>query len=207
MKINLEGAGKKYYREWIFRNVNVSFSAGDKTVILGQNGSGKSTLLQVIGGAIIPNEGTIKYSTGEKDISPDHYFRHISIASPYLELIDEFTLREIIDFHFRFKSVISSLTTADVLKLTGLASKSDQVFRYFSSGMKQRVKLALALLSDTEVTLLDEPCSNLDAEGVNWYNDLVSQYSGNRIIIVASNLNADEYGFCTRKLNMHEYKS
>ena len=115
MKISLNDAGKKYYREWIFRKTNLSFSTGEKSVILGPNGSGKSTLLQVIAGAIIPNEGTISYHNGEKEISSDDIFSHVSFASPYLELIEEFTLEEIVRFHFKFKKAINNMNEKEIL--------------------------------------------------------------------------------------------
>ena len=206
MNITFNGTGKKYYREWIFRNVNLTFTTGQNAVILGPNGSGKSTFLQLIAGAIIPNEGNVSYKNSDKEISPDEIFTHVSFASPYLELIEEFTLREIIRFHFRFKSPLNKLSENDILNKTELHEKSEKVFRYFSSGMKQRVKLALAILSDTEILLLDEPCSNLDVAGVAWYKDMIASYALHRTIIVASNQNEEEYSFCETKLNMTDFK-
>lgn len=207
MEISLNSAGKKYYREWIFRKTNISFSTGQNTVILGPNGSGKSTLLQVIAGAVLPNEGSLTYHDGRKEVLPDNIYSHISFASPYLELVEEFTLLEIIRFHFKFKKSIGRISENEILETTGLQKKSNQVFKYFSSGMKQRVKLALALLSDTSILLLDEPCSNLDNNGVEWYQQMIKSYSSDRIVIVASNQNEKEYSFCESKLNMVDFKS
>ena len=207
MKISLNSAGKKYYREWIFRKTNLSFSTGQNTVILGPNGSGKSTLLQVIAGAVIPNEGSITYHDGMKEILADNIFKYVSFASPYLELIEEFTLMEIIRFHFKFKKSKGIFSESEILEITGLNKRSNQPFKYFSSGMKQKVKLALAFLSDTSILLLDEPCSNLDKNGVEWYQQMIKLYSSDRIIIVASNQNEEEYAFCESKLNMIDFKS
>ncbi len=207
MKISLNSAGKKYYREWIFRKTNLSFSTGQNTVILGPNGSGKSTLLQVIAGAVIPNEGSITYHDGMKEILADNIFNSVSFASPYLELIEEFNLIEIIRFHFKFKKSKGTFTESEILEITGLNKRSNQPFKYFSSGMKQKVKLALAFLSDTSILLLDEPCSNLDKNGVEWYQQMIKLYSSDRIIIVASNQNEEEYDFCESKLNMIDFKS
>ena len=206
MKISLNSAGKKYYREWIFRKTNISFSTGQNTVVLGPNGSGKSTLLQVIAGAVLPNEGSITYHDGSKEISADDIFSHISFASPYLELIEEFTLGEIIRFHFKFKKTIGRLSEKEILEASGLQERSSQVFKYFSSGMKQRVKLALAFLSDTSILLLDEPCSNLDGRGIEWYQEMIRSCSADRIIIIASNQHEEEYAFCDSKLNMADLK-
>ncbi len=207
MEIFLKSAGKKYYREWIFRKVDLTFTTGQNTVILGPNGSGKSTLLQVIAGAVLLNEGSITYHDGNKEVSDDNIFNHVSFASHFLELIEEFTLEEIIQFHFKFKKPIRKISESEVLEITGLQKKSKQVFKYFSSGMKQRVKLTLAFLSDTEVLLLDEPCSNLDNIGIDWYQQMIKSYTSDRIIIVASNQNEVEYSFCNLKLNMIDFKA
>lgn len=207
MKISLNSAGKKYYREWIFRKTNVSFSSGQNTVILGPNGSGKSTLLQVIAGAVLPNEGSIYYSDGDKEVFSENIFHHVSFASPYLELIEEFTLAEIIRFHFKFKKSIGGISESEILEATELYKRSDQAFKYFSSGMKQKVKLTLAFLSDTSILLLDEPCSNLDKNGIDWYQQMIKTYTSGRIVIVASNQNEEEYSFCDSKLNMADFKT
>ncbi len=206
MEISLNSAGKKYYKEWIFRNASTTFSTGNHTVILGPNGSGKSTLLQVISGAILPTEGSLSYLENKNAIADEHMFRSISIAAPYLELIEEFTLREILNFHFKFKGVYNKLEVKDVLIASGLSEHSEKIFRYFSSGMKQRVKLVLALMSDTPVVLLDEPCSNLDNSGVAWYKGMIAEFATGRLIIVASNQTKEEYFFCERILNMADLK-
>lgn len=206
MKISLKGAGKKYYREWIFRNATFSFSEENKVVILGPNGSGKSTLLQVLAGGVLLNEGSICYHLNNREVSSENIFKYVSFASPYLELIEEFTLREIIHFHFKFKSPVKGLSKEEIIELTGLGAKADHTFKFYSSGMKQRVKLALAFLSDTPLLLLDEPCSNLDSTGVSWYNEMVREYSKGRTVIVASNQNKDEYSFCDTEFKMTEFK-
>ena len=185
----------------------MSFSTGQKTVVLGPNGSGKSTLLQVIAGAILPSEGSISYLEGLIEISNENIFSHISFASPYLELIEEFTLRETIHFHFRFKKPIGKISETDILEITGLQNKADLTLKNFSSGMKQKVKLVLAFLSDTPVLLLDEPCSNLDSNGTEWYQQMMRGYTSERITIVASNQNEIEYSFCESMLNMNDFKS
>ena len=207
MKISLNSAGKKYYREWIFRKTNLSFVSGQNTVILGPNGSGKSTLLQVIAGAVLPNEGSIYYHDGIREVLSEHIFHHVSFASPYLELIEEFTLSEIIRFHFKFKKSVGGISEKEILEATGLQKRSGLAFKYFSSGMKQKVKLTLAFLSDTSILLLDEPCSNLDKSGIDWYQQMIKSYTSGRIVIVASNQNEEEYSFCDSKLNMADFKS
>jgi ABC-type multidrug transport system ATPase subunit len=206
VNINLVNTGKKYYNEWIFRNTNIDFVPAQKTVILGPNGSGKSTLLQVVAGAVLPTEGTVVYKEGNSIISPDEVYNKTAFSSPYLELIEEFTLEEVINFHFKFLEPINKLTSKEILEATGLEKRSGQTLKFFSSGMKQKVKLTLAILSNTPVLLLDEPCSNLDENGVEWYSKMILKYCNERIVVVASNQNKDEYSFCTRSLNMKDFK-
>ena len=202
MTITLNKAGKKFYREWIFRNLNLTLEAGSKWVLLGPNGSGKSTLLQILSGAVGLTEGDIKFHSENKEVSIDDVFQSMSISAPYLELIEEFTLEEIIHFHFKFKKAKNGLSEGEVLKLSGLESKKDKVFKFFSSGMKQRIKLTLAILSDTPILLLDEPCSNLDSSVVKWYQEMIAQYAMDRTIIVASNNQQDEFSFCDQRISI-----
>ena len=206
MNIILENTGKRYNQEWIFRGVNDEFKSGEHVVLLGANGSGKSTLLQTILGSIGPSEGNVIYKHEGKEIDIDDIFRYFSFASPYLELPEEFTLTETLQFHSNFKPFLKNLTASEVLEATCLTKSANKQLKYFSSGMKQRVKLALCIFSDTPVALLDEPLSNLDSSGVAWYKNLVNEYAANRLFIVCSNKQADEYFFCKKELVIEDYK-
>lgn len=206
MSISLANIGKRYNREWIFRNVNYEFSDGNAYVIIGSNGSGKSTLLQLIAGNLLASEGTISYSENEKIILEEKIFSQISFASPYLELLEEYTLSEMIDFHFKFKKYFSGWDLEKVIESTQLAYAKDKILKNYSSGMKQRVKLALAILSDTPFLLLDEPASNLDKNAIEWYQNLIKNHTKNRIVIVCSNEQKHEYNFCNQELKIEDYK-
>lgn len=205
MKINLEYIGRRFNREWIFRDVNYVFESGTSYAILGANGAGKSTILQVISGSLSSSEGTITYSKNGILLNPENVFEHLSMAAPYLELVEEFTLIEIIDFHFRFKKYRSGLDRDILIELMGLKRSEHKAIKNFSSGMKQRVKLALAFCSDAEMILLDEPSSNLDQQGLEWYLSLAENYSSNRILIICSN-QSQEYSFCKQQLNIADFK-
>lgn len=205
MKINLEHIGRRFNREWIFRDVNYVFESGSSYAVLGANGAGKSTILQVISGSLSSSEGTISYSKDGVLLNPENVFEHLSMAAPYLELIEEFSLRELIDFHFRFKKYRSGLDRDLMIELMGLKHSEHKAIKNFSSGMKQRVKLGLAFCSDTEMVLLDEPASNLDQQGLEWYLSLVEKYTEDRILIICSN-QLQEYSFCKNQLNVADYK-
>ena len=206
MKIILQKVGKKFYREWIFRNLDLELSSMDSLAILGPNGSGKSTLLQLLSGSLVPTEGSIQYFLDNTKIEGDQVFSHVSFAAPYLELIEEFSLTEIIDLHFRFKARTNNLSTSEMIAIADLEHAKNKSYKYFSSGMKQRVKLAIAFLSDTKLIFLDEPCSNLDQESIKWYRRLIEQYTGNKIIIVCSNNQPEEFSSCKRQINLMDWK-
>lgn len=204
--VSLSNVGKKFGREWIFRGVSRVFQPGDRVAILGGNGSGKSTLLQVIAGFITPNEGTIETTTGERALSPDQLASYVSFASPYLQLIEEFTLREHLLHCFSIKKCRVTDDAAHIAEHLQLGSSIDKPVRQFSSGMKQRLRLGLAVLADTPLLMLDEPSSNLDAAGIEWYSRIISEHSRGRTIIVCSNALAHEYAFCDATLSVTDYK-
>jgi ABC-type multidrug transport system ATPase subunit len=205
MKINLEHIGRRFNREWIFRDVNYVFETGTSYAILGANGAGKSTILQLISGSLSSSEGVISYSKEGVLLNPELVFKHLAMAAPYLELIEEFTLNELIDLHFQFKKYRSGLDRLQLIELMGLKRSEFKAIKHFSSGMKQRVKLALAFCSDTEMILLDEPASNLDQQGLEWYLSLVKEFSADRMLIICSN-QIQEYSFCKNQLNIADYK-
>lgn len=212
MKVTLSNVGKRYNREWIFRKLEYEFNSENAYVILGSNGSGKSTLLQTIAGNYLLSEGKIEYSSKKtqeseyKIIERENIFQSISFASPYLELFEEYTLWESIVFHSRFKKLHPGLSPENILQLCELEKAGDKELKHFSSGMKQRVRLALAILSNTPLLLLDEPASNLDKKGIEWYKKLIQDYSKNRLVIVCSNQQDYEYGFCNKELMIEDYK-
>lgn len=207
MNITLQNLGRRYNKEWIFRRLDYTFSSGNKYAVLGPNGSGKSTLLKVISGSLSASEGAINYAQKSgTECEPDMIYKHLTIAAPYVELVEEFSLREMLDFHFKFKSFLPGYDAAAVLDLLALPKAADKEIRFFSSGMKQRVKLVLACCSQSEIVLLDEPTSNLDTDGEAWYLKLVEQTIGDsRILIIGSN-QEKEYAFCTEQLNILSYK-
>ena len=214
MTISLSDVSKRFNRDWIFRKFSYNFSTGHSYAITGPNGSGKSTLLQVIGGAIVASEGKILYSldsavpgepTGTGDISEDEIFKHVSFVAPYLELVEEMTAVEFLNFHQKFKRFLPDATIQEMLSIIGLQKAGNKQIRYYSSGMKQRIKLAQGIFSNTPIVLLDEPCTNLDNEGIQLYHRLIESYCRNRLLIVSSN-DVQEYGFCDEQLSIMDYK-
>jgi ABC-type multidrug transport system ATPase subunit len=205
MKITLQNAGKRFSREWIFRHLNYEFLPETIYAITGPNGSGKSTLLQVLSGALLLNEGSCECHFTNTITEPDDVHLFISIAAPYIELIEEMTAKEFLFFHKNFKNYLNNISVADILNEAGLSNAADKQIRLFSSGMKQRLKLAQAIFSDVPVILLDEPCTNLDVAGFDLYYEWIESYCKNRLIIISSN-DKNEYRFCNCEISLQDYK-
>ena len=205
MKISLTDAGKRFNREWIFRHLSYTFEKEYSYAITGPNGSGKSTLLQVLSGSMHYNEGAIHYLSNNSLLSPESVYRQVSICAPYLELVEEMSLEEFLAFHRNFKPFLVGLDSGIIMSRMGLEKAAGKQIRYFSSGMKQRVKLAQALFSDTKIVLLDEPCTNLDAAGIELYQQLIPEFGRDRLIIVSSN-DEEEYRFCNKRISILDFK-
>lgn len=215
MTISLHNTGKRYNREWIFRHCTYRFEQGKKYAITGSNGSGKSTLLQVIAGATLHNEGSIEYRDAgyrtaaqepSRTIEETEHYTYLAIAAPYLELIEEMTATEMLEFHGKFKRFIPSVSIAGILQVVGLEKAAHKQIRYFSSGMKQRLKLAQAFFCKTPVLLLDEPLTNLDKQGAELYLQLTAEYGKNRLVIISSNDPA-EYVNCDEIISIADFKN
>src|SRR5829696_1350941 len=145
MKIDLLNSGKRFNREWIFRSASLQFISSNAYAITGPNGSGKSTLLQAIGGMLQLSEGKIQYSKDDEQVAEENAYKEIAFCAPYLDVIEEMTLTEFLDFHNQFKTFLPSFTTKKIIAEIGLEAAASKQIRYYSSGMKQRVKLAQAI--------------------------------------------------------------
>ena len=205
MKITLSNAGKRFNRDWIFRKADLVFLPGHTYAITGSNGSGKSTLLQTLAGSMEISEGKINWSVDNSSIDADNIYKYLTIAAPYIEVIEEMTAVEFLQFHGQFKPLMEGTSVIEILKLVGLEKSASKQIRYFSSGMKQRIKLAQAIFSDVPLLLLDEPCTNFDATGFLLYEQLIKNFTKNKIVIVSSN-DVNEYSFCENVISIMDYK-
>jgi len=205
MRIVTENLGKRFNREWIFKNMTMTLESGQVYAITGPNGSGKSTLLQVLWGQMPASAGSIRYLHADTSIDIENIYQHLVIAAPYLELIDEFTLEEMVRFHFKFKKARAGLTTDELIEKMELPHARTKFIRQFSSGMKQRLKLALAFFSEAEIIFLDEPTTNLDKNATRWYlNNLATCQAP--LVIIASN-QEHEYPETAKKINILDFKA
>lgn len=203
VKIEIKNASKKYINEWVFKNLDLDLR-NSTYAIVGPNGSGKSTFLQCLSGLVPISKGSISYSFNGENIAVDDIFSSISIVSPALELIEEFTLHEVYEFHKNFKSLTFD-SSEEFAKAIFLRKSLHKQLKNFSSGMKQRVKLGLAFFSEAKILLFDEPTTNLDENGCNWYTTECLKIPSDKLLIVASN-QKHEYEFCDALINMLDFK-
>lgn len=205
MKIILEKVGKRYGSEWIFRNVNFTFETGHKYALIGPNGSGKSTMMKLISGGLLLTKGNMYFEEKGKKIPKENTWPFVSFAAPYIELIENFTLSELINFHFHFKKPLNGIRKENIIDLMELQNHKDKYLKSFSSGMRQRVKLGLAIFTDSPILLLDEPTSNFDKTACGWYQQLINDYIDGRLLIIGSN-QEEEYSFCNHKISLIDFK-
>ena len=192
LTISVKDLSKRFNREWIFRNFNFEFSSENIYAITGPNGSGKSTLLQVLWGQVPQTSGNFEYHLNSKKIDIENVYRHVSIAAPYMDLIEEFTLAEQLDFHFKLKKIRNNLTIDELMTLANLEGAGEKFIGNFSSGLKQRIKLCLAFYTEADVLFLDEPTTNLDLKNFNWYQEHLKKIASQTMVIIASN-DPEEY--------------
>jgi ABC-type multidrug transport system ATPase subunit len=205
MTLSVDNLSKRFNLEWIFRNLSFTFEAGNTYAITGPNGSGKSTLLQVLWGQVPQTSGTLSYKKGSLEIPLQDSYKYVSIATPYMDLIEEFTLLEQLKFHFQLKSIRSGVSINDLLAILYLDHARDKAIGNFSSGMKQRVKLGLALYTQAELVFLDEPGTNLDERAFEWYLTELKKLPKQCVICIASN-NPKEYPEEAIRLDLTDYK-
>jgi ABC-type multidrug transport system ATPase subunit len=206
MEIQLEDVSKKFNREWIFRNVSQRLTNEEPIAIIGPNGSGKSTLLQLIAGSLLQTNGDIRYKYQNRNIPAEKIYKYLSFVAPGLSLPEDFTLKEFIKFHFSFKQLKAGYDIDALPSRFLLEGAGNKYIKNFSTGMKQRLKLGVALYADSPMLLLDEPATNLDAAGLDWYLEETSKVIGEKMIVVCSN-REDEYSFCKTFINILDFKN
>ncbi|MGZ5242687.1 MAG: ABC transporter ATP-binding protein [Bacteroidia bacterium] len=203
MEIHLQNIGKKFERNWIFRQVNYTFKTGGKYAILGSNGSGKSTLLQLVSGYLSQTEGDVFYIRDGKKILPANFYKHLSLATPYLDLPEELSLLELLHFHAKFKT--PQLPVDEIVGKLYLEKDRHKAIKDFSSGMRQRVRLGLSIFYTSDIVLLDEPTTHLDVKGIEWYLQIIKEFTSDKCLIISSN-QPEEYSFCDESIHIEDYK-
>ena len=200
----LTNLSKTFNRELLFKHLNAEFTPRSATAITGRNGSGKSTLLKIIAGLQLPSEGTATLQIDHIKIPIEKHYQYLSFAAPYIEVIEEYTLQEMLTFYFKLKPLSPTLTIEQLPDLLLLPKAKHKEIRSFSSGMKQRLKLGLAFFTETPLLMMDEPTSHLDEEGKKWFQKNLHLVQNQRTIIIASN-EEEEIESCTQRIHVSDY--
>lgn len=204
MNIKIEKLEKKFRKEWIFTDFSYLFEQGNSYALTGPNGSGKSTLLKTLSFYSLPTKGSIiLIESNGKEISEDKAYSHISFTAPYLQLIEEFTLSELLDFTVKTR-LIPPITLGEFEKFIDLQPGAQKLIANYSSGMRQKIKLGIALSSNRPILLLDEPCTNLDRKAKDWFFEKL-QFLKDKLIIIASN-EKEEIDFCQKSISILDFK-
>lgn len=192
MEIIADKVSKKYISsQYIIKDQSLKLQSNKIYGISGSNGSGKTTLLSLLSGIIIPSKGSVSYYKNGFLVPSHLWFRHISMAAPYADLYDYLSVYETVEFVQKLKGWKINRENSDILEYIKLNHKRNTPTRELSSGMKQRLKLGIALLANTQVVFLDEPLSNLDQENKYWYKNLLMSHCSDRIVVIASNEKED----------------
>lgn len=204
MLLSLKNISKKYRREWIFKNISYDFLFGNIYGLSGYNGSGKSTLLKIISGQLIPSKGKVQIIKQDQELEKENFFREFNYIAPYVDLIEEYTIDELIQFLIKTGIISKDYNLNSFLNYTELKNTDDKFIKDFSSGMKQKLKLGIGLLSTRPILILDEPTTNLDQKAKEWfYQKLIEQKE--KLILIASNEKSD-LANCSTILSIEEYK-
>lgn len=194
MNVSLQDIGKKFYGRWLFREIKQELKSGERLALVGSNGSGKSTLLRIIAGQMNPSEGRVIYHFQDKKINGEQFFQHLSWSGPYIDLYQDLTFEEHLKLHFRFKKCLLD-QPEEIIDILNLRPHKDKKLRFYSSGMQQRAKVGLALFTQSNLLLLDEPTSNMDADNAKLMLDLIETHLGDRILVLASNMEREFHTF------------
>ena len=206
LQVELTDIAKRFRKEWIFQGITTVLTHHSAVSILGSNGSGKSTLAQIIAGYITPTQGTIAWTNNDVNIPREQVYKHVAICSPAIQLWEELTLKENVELFLQFKNMPGCADHREFSRIIQLEKHANQPLKTYSSGMKQRVKLGLSIISDAPLLILDEPCSHLDGAAVQWYQNLLENNSKNRLMIVASNSDERETFRCTKSIDINNYR-
>ena len=187
-RLTVKNLSKKYGYRKVFSKINFELTSGQSLGVIGPNGSGKSTMLKVLLSLERPTKGNVEFLHDDKKINGEKIRDRVSFVAPYLNLYDHLTAEENLKF---FSTVAGDNVTGKeinyLLSKVGLEGRGEDYVDGYSSGMKQRLKYAVALLNKPDFLFLDEPTSNLDEAGKKIVFNLVEKYRQNSIIIIATN--------------------
>lgn len=201
IRIECKDLWKRYDRHWVLKKFTKTFHSGQIYGIAGSNGIGKSTLVKILSGFLSPSKGSITFFNSNEKIEDDVIYKHIALAAPYAESIEELSVKEAFNFQKQFKSMQVDL--AHFLEQFNLTTYENELIKNLSSGTKHRLKLALCLSSNASIIFLDEPASNLDEHSIKLVQSAIKEMKKERLIFIASNIQA-EFDLCDELIHMDQ---
>lgn len=202
-QLSAEHIFKSFSFRQVLRDINFTLEDGDCLVITGRNGSGKSTLMKLLAGLLSPDSGRVDFQLDGNYLSKETRKKYVSLVCPDVMLYDELTALENLKFLSSISgSDISRAELVERIKRAGLDNRENDLVGSYSTGMKQRIKLAFALLNQPKLLLLDEPNSNLDQDGQKLMEKIIERQKQSGILILATNqLDQIKYGNKTLSLD------
>ncbi len=202
LRLKIEKLTKQFGARKVFTDITFELTGGESIALVGPNGSGKTTLIMTVLGLLPPTRGKTEYFEDDKKLDFEQYRKKVALVAPYLNLYDNLTARE----NLRFLSVVNGYKIGNndidrALETVGLAGRGDDFAGAYSSGMKQRLKYALAIVRDPEILFVDEPTSNLDEAGKKIVFDLIKNYRNDAILIIATN-ETEEYTLAEKRCQL-----
>jgi len=193
VSLSVESLSKLFNRRTIFEGVSFSLKQGESLAVTGKNGSGKSTLAKIVCGLISSNAGSIRCAVAGREIRQEDMFQHIGFVAPYLNLYEEFSGIENLRLIGKIRNLPDTMEAEgeDLLREFGIFERRLDDVRTYSSGMKQRLKYAAALLHHPEILILDEPTANLDIEGIAVVRRIMRVQTLEGILLIATNEKED----------------
>ncbi|MDP2209618.1 MAG: ABC transporter ATP-binding protein [Bacteroidota bacterium] len=207
IKLEVQNIKKIFNGRKIFSDINFQLENKSALAITGRNGSGKSTLVKILAGVLSPTNGQVDFYLNGKSIDLQNRYQYFGFVAPYLQMYDEFTAMENLELFARIRNIEVDKDYIDLLlKRVNLYERKDSYVREYSSGMKQRLKYAFALLHKPPLLILDEPRSNLDAEGISVVYQIIQEQKQSGCVVVATN-DSEDIQFCNQEIDLNQFRN
>lgn len=206
-RLTLDSIAKRFGRRILFRKLSCEVEGGQSIAITGANGSGKSTLLKIIAGVMTPTRGNVYLEMDGQPVAPEDRPLQTGFVSPYLNVYEGFSTRENLAFIAKARRMHGADETIDeLIEAVSLKGREHDLVKTYSSGMKQRVKFAAAMLTEPAVLILDEPTTNLDVAGINMVREMMKRQQDRGGVIVLASNNAEEAAWCDAAIDVQAHR-
>lgn len=205
--LTAENVGHHFGRLLLFRGLSLTLCEGESLAVTGANGAGKSTLLRILAGLLTPRTGTVTLTVDGHSVPAEERPLQTGLVAPDVGVYEELTARETLRFLAHARHLPAPASRIDeILARVGLAERADDRVGTYSSGMRQRVKYATALLDSPPLLLLDEPAANLDASGREMAASIAGAWRRQgRLLVVATN-RPDEEKRHDRRVRIEDHR-